>query len=210
MVVIILPISICLLFRYAYVSRSRSAHLIPYLGIELASEVAKIDKWNNSSLNEEPRSDSRQNKNAKSHQCPGKPGAPQTNLKKSQRLPQTPFKTFPLREGRDHESPVLGLSRPQNAQTHLSLSLDSTAERGSSRKRNDLQPVCGRIKSRRNRSGPKNSRRFGCHRRSRIQIHCRSSEERAGEEEQESRIGCPVAADCKHPKQLERSGCWRL
>jgi len=28
-----------------YLPRSRSAHLIPYLGIELASEVAQIDKW---------------------------------------------------------------------------------------------------------------------------------------------------------------------
>jgi hypothetical protein len=130
MVVIILPISICLLFRYAYLPRSRSAHLIPYLGIELASAVAKIDKWNNSSLNEEPRSDSRLNKHAKSHQCPGKPGAPQTNLKKSQRLPRTPFKTFPLRERRDHEGPVLGLSRPQNTQTHIPVSLDPAFERG--------------------------------------------------------------------------------
>src|SRR6202035_528704 len=80
-----------------YFPRARSAHLIPYLGIESASEVAKIDKWNNSSLNEEPRSDSRQNNHAKSHQRPGKPGAPQTNLKKSKRLPRTPFETFSIR-----------------------------------------------------------------------------------------------------------------
>src|SRR5216110_566624 len=179
MVVIILPISICLLFRYAYVSRSRSAHLIPYLGIELASEVAKIDKWNNNSLNEEPRSDSRRNKHAKSHQCPGKPGAAQTNLKESQRLPRTPFKTFPLRERRHHESPILGLSRPENTQTHVSLSLDSTAKRCCPRQWNELQPFCGRTESRRYRPRPQNPRRSGRHGRSRIQIDCRSSEERA-------------------------------
>src|SRR6266498_2597455 len=145
---VIFRISICLLFRCAYLPRSRSAHLIPYLGIELASEVAQIDKWNNSSLNEEPRSDSRQNKNAKSHQRPGKPGAPQTNLKKSQRLPRTPFKTFSIRERRDDESPVLGLSRPQNAETDVSLSLDSTAKCRCPRKWNELQPFCGRTQSR--------------------------------------------------------------
>ena len=40
----------------------------------------------------------------------GKPGATQTSHKKSQRLPRTPFKAFPLREGRDHERQILGLS----------------------------------------------------------------------------------------------------
>src|SRR6266705_7036206 len=163
MVVIILPISICLLFRYAYLPRSRSAHLIPYLGIELASEVAKIDKWNNNSLNEEPRSDSRRNKHAKSHQCPGKPGAAQTNLKKSQRLPRSPFKTFPLRERRDHERAVLGVPRPQNAETHVSLSLDSTSKRRRPRKWNDVQPFCGRIESRRHWPRPENSCRSRSH-----------------------------------------------
>ena len=52
---------------------------------------------------------------AKSYKCPSKPGATQTNHKKSQGLPRTPLKTFPLREGRYHEGPVLGLSRSQNA-----------------------------------------------------------------------------------------------
>jgi hypothetical protein len=68
----------------------------------------------NSSLNEEPLSNLGANNHAKSNQCPGKPGAPETSLKKSQRLPRTPFKTFPLRQRRDHESPVLGVSRSQN------------------------------------------------------------------------------------------------
>src|SRR5439155_5555682 len=204
MVVIILPISICLLFRYAYVSRSRSAHLIPYLGIELASEVAKIDKWNNNSLNEEPRSDSRRNKHAKSHQCPGKPGAAQTNLKKSQRLPRTPFKTFPLRERRDHESPVLGLSRPQNAQAHVSLSLDSTAKCRCPREWNELQPFCGRTQSRWHRPGPQDSRRPCRHRRSRVQIDRRSGEARARREieSQESGLASSVAAVCDRRKLL--------
>jgi hypothetical protein len=56
---------------------------VPRLRNESVSEVGRIDKYNNSSLNEEPRSDSRQNNHAKSHQRPGKPGAPQTSPKKS-------------------------------------------------------------------------------------------------------------------------------
>ena len=199
---VIFRISICLLFRCAYLPRSRSAHLIPYLGIELASEVAKIDKWNNNSLNKEPRTDSGRNNHAKSHQCPGKPGAPQTNLKKSQRLPRTPFKTFPLRERRDHESPVLGLSRPQNAQTHVSLSLDSTAQCRCPCEWNDLQPFCGRTQSCWHWLGPKDSRRSGCHRRSHIQINCRSGETRAGRkiEIEKSGIASSAAVVCDCPE----------
>src|SRR5437879_13476385 len=98
---VIFRISICLLFRCAYLPRSRSAHLIPYLGIELASEVAKIDKWNNNSRNKEPRTDSGRNNHDKNNQCPGKPGAPQTNLKKSRRTPRNKLNTLLIRGRRD-------------------------------------------------------------------------------------------------------------
>src|SRR4029450_12151061 len=74
--------------------------------------------------------------NAKSYQCPGQPGAAQADLKKSERLPRTPFETFPLRKRRDDESPVLGLSRPQNTQTNVPVSLDPALERGRARTRN--------------------------------------------------------------------------
>src|ERR1051326_7088921 len=136
----------------------------------------------NSSLNEEPRSDSRKNYHAKSAQCASKPGASKTNFKRSERLPRTPLKAFPLREGRNDESPVLGLSRPQNAETHVSLSLDSTPQRRCPRKGHDLQPFGGRPQSCRRRARPQDSRRSGCHGRSRVQVDCRSEERRVGKE----------------------------
>jgi len=40
---VISRVSICFLSQFAYLPRLRSAHLVPYPGIELASEVAKID-----------------------------------------------------------------------------------------------------------------------------------------------------------------------
>ena len=40
-------------------------------------------------------------------------------LKLSQGLPRPPFETFPLRERRDDEGQILGLSRSQDPQTHF-------------------------------------------------------------------------------------------
>ena len=68
-------------------------------------------------------------------------------LKKSQRLSRPPFETFPLRQRRDHEGPVLGLSRPQNAQTQFPLSLDSAPQRRRPRQWPDLQPFRRRLKA---------------------------------------------------------------
>src|SRR5436190_16877849 len=70
-----------------------------------------------------------QNNNAKSYKCPGKPCAPETNAEKGERLPRPPLKTFSLRQRRGHEGAVLGVSRPQNSQAHISLSLDPTSQR---------------------------------------------------------------------------------
>src|SRR4030095_6453246 len=130
---------------------------------------------NNSLLNEEPRKDSQgQNNNAKSYKCPGKPCAPETNVEKSEGCPRPPLKTFSLRQRRGDEGAVLGLSRPQNSQAHISLSLDPTSQRRRTRERHDLQPSGRRTESCRNRTGPQNSRRSRGHRRSRIQIDYRT------------------------------------
>src|ERR1044071_6860505 len=56
-------------------------------------------------------------------------GATQTRSRSSQRISRSPFQTFPLREGRDDERKVLGLSRPENPEAHFPLSLDSAVER---------------------------------------------------------------------------------
>ena len=61
---------------------------------------------------------------------------------KGEGLPRPPLKTFSLRQRRGHEGPVLGLSRPQNAKTHVSLSLDPTSQRRRTSERHDLQPPC--------------------------------------------------------------------
>jgi len=79
---------------------------------ESVSEAGRINKQNNSSLNEEPGTISRQNKHGKSYKCSGKPSAPETSDKKSERLPRSPVKAFSLRQGRGDEGAVLGVSRP--------------------------------------------------------------------------------------------------
>jgi hypothetical protein len=77
------------------------------------SERGRKDRQqNNSSLNEEPGTISRQKKHGKSYKCSGKPSAPETSDKKSEGLPRSPVKTFSLRKGRCDEGAVLGLSRP--------------------------------------------------------------------------------------------------
>src|SRR6476620_7539173 len=125
-----------------------------------------------------------QNNNAKSYKRAGKPCAPETNAEKGEGLPRPPLKTFSLRQRRGYEGAVLGLSRSQNPQAHISLSLDPTSQRRRTREWHDLQPPRRRTESCRYRTGPQNSGRSRGHRRSRIQIDCRSSEERAeGEDE---------------------------
>src|SRR5436190_15410109 len=112
-----------------------------------------------------------QNNNAKSYKCPGKPCAPETNAEKGEGLPRPPLETFSLCQGRGDESPVLGLSRPQNPQAHVSVSLDPTSQCRRTRERHDLQPLGRRPESRRYRTGPQNSRRSRSQRRSCIQIN---------------------------------------
>src|SRR6476659_3434946 len=121
-----------------------------------------------------------QNNNAKSYKCPGKPCAPETNGEQGEGLPRPSLKTFSVRQRRGHEGAGLGVSRPQNPEAHISVSLDPTSQRRRTRKRHDLQPPGRRTESCRYRTGPQNSRRSRGHRRSRIQIDYRSSEERAG------------------------------
>src|SRR5437764_3558941 len=111
-----------------------------------------------------------QNNNAKSYKCPGEPCAPETNAEKGEGLPRPPLQTFSLRQRRGDEGAVLGLSRPQNSQAHISLSLDPTSQRRRTRERHDLQPLGRRTESCRYRVGPQNSLRPRSHRRSRIQI----------------------------------------
>src|SRR6266849_5407887 len=87
-----------------------SAHLAMRRKMRHISARGRKDRQlNNSALNEESRKGGTK-QNAKSHQCPGQPGAAQTRPEESERLPRTPFETFPLRQRRDHERPVLGLS----------------------------------------------------------------------------------------------------
>src|ERR1700731_574964 len=126
----------------------------------LISERGRKDRqYNNSALNEESRNGGTK-QNAKSNQCPGQPGTTQTRHQIRQGLSRSPFETFSLRQRRDHERQILGLSRSQNAQTHFSLSLDPTPQRRRPRQRPDLQPVCRRSQSRRHRSRSNNSGRF--------------------------------------------------
>src|SRR5262249_49564443 len=113
------------------------------------------------------------------------PCAPETNAEKGEGLPRPPLQTFSLCKRRGHEGAILGLSRSQNPQAHISLSLDPAPQRRRTRERHDLQPPGRRTQSCRHRTGPQNSRRPRRHRRSRIQIDYRSSEERA---ERESEI----------------------
>src|SRR5439155_26688165 len=99
------------------------------------------------------------NNKAKSYKRPGKPCTPETNAEKGEGLPRPPLKTFSLRQRRGDEGAVLGLSRPQNSQAHISLSLDPTSQRRRARERNDLQPSGRRTESGRYRTGTQNSRR---------------------------------------------------
>jgi hypothetical protein len=59
--------------------------------------------------------------NAKSHQRPGEPGAPQTGLKESERLSRTSLETFPLRQGRNDESPILGYRDRKTRSAHFDI-----------------------------------------------------------------------------------------
>src|SRR5436190_23860852 len=111
-----------------------------------------------------------QNNNAKSNKCPGKPCAPETNAEKGEGLPRPPLKTFSLRQRRGHEGAVLVLSRSQNSQAHISLSLDPTSQRRRTRERHDLQPLGRRTESCRYWTRPQNPGRPRGHRRRRIQI----------------------------------------
>jgi hypothetical protein len=77
------------------------------------SERGRRDRQqNNSSLNEEPGTISRQKKYGKSYKCSGEPSAPEKSDKKSEGLPRSPVKAFSLRQGRCDEGAVLGVSRP--------------------------------------------------------------------------------------------------
>src|SRR5437763_2178549 len=103
------------------------------------SERGRKDRQqNNSSLNEEPGTIPRQNKHGKSDKCSGKPRAPETSAKKSEGLPRSTFKTFSLRKGCRDEGAVLGVSRPQNPQANIPLSLDPTSQCRRTRERHEL------------------------------------------------------------------------
>ena len=78
-----------------------------------------------------------QNNNAKSYKRAGKPCAPETNAEKGEGLPRPPLKTFSLRQRCGHEGAVLGLSRSQNSQAHISLSWDPTSQRRRTRERHE-------------------------------------------------------------------------
>src|SRR5437762_13497557 len=120
-----------------------SAHLAMRRKMWPYQRMRSAEKPNNNSLKEECRNGGIK-QNAKSHQRAGEPGAAQTSFKKSKRLSRTPLKTFPLRQGRDDEGPILVLSGSQNQKTNLPLSLDSTSQCCRARQRHDLQPVRGR------------------------------------------------------------------
>ena len=84
---------------------------------ELLGARGRKDRHNNNSApNEElSRLSGMTKQNAKSNKCPGQPGTTQARRQIRQRLSRSPFEAFPLRQRRDHERQVLGLSRSQDA-----------------------------------------------------------------------------------------------
>src|SRR5207302_5951295 len=85
--------------------------------------------------------------NAKSNKRPGQSRTATAGIEKSERLPRSSLETFPLRQRRDDERPVLGLSGQKDAQTQFPHALDPALERRRPRQWHDLQPVRRRLKS---------------------------------------------------------------
>src|SRR5438067_854116 len=115
----------------------RSAHLVPHAGLNQRMRSRRSLTKEQFAERGVPK-DFGIKQNAKSHQRSRQPGATQARSRSSQGLPRPPFQTFPLRERRDDEGKVLGLSRSQNAQTHFPLSLDPALERRRPRARPHL------------------------------------------------------------------------
>src|SRR5437763_5327692 len=135
--------------------------------------------------------------NAKSHQRSRQPGATQARSRSSQGLPRPPFETFPLREGRDDEGKVLGLSRSENAQTHFPLSLDPAPERRRPRAGSHLQPFRRRLEGREHRTRSQDPFRSRHHRRSRVQGNRRAGEDRAREQNESEEGGLGAIRICR-------------
>src|SRR5947209_7171904 len=142
--------------------RKNSEHLSTCSGSRRTNQRARSERSTTNKQRAETRSREAIHDittNAKSQKCAGQPRAPQTRHQIRQRLSRSPIKTFPLRQRRDHERQILGLSRSQNPQAHFSLFVDPTAQRRRTREWNDLQPVRGGIESRRHRTRSQSSRR---------------------------------------------------
>ena len=71
----------------------------------------------------------REKQHATSHQRARQPGAPQTRHRFRQGISRAPIETLSLREGRDHERQILGLSRSQNEEAQFPHALGAAAQR---------------------------------------------------------------------------------
>src|SRR2546423_15378383 len=82
--------------------------------------------------------------NAQSNERSRQSRTPKESFKESQRLSRTPIEAVPLCQRRDHEGPVLGLSRSQDTQAQFSQPLDPTYQCRVPSAWADVQPVHGR------------------------------------------------------------------